>query len=327
MKVAVCLCTCDREALLRECLAAVAHALRTAPPDAEVTVFVVDNRPGGGAAAVCEALRTEFPCTLQYAAEPERGISFARNRAVAEALAWGADFVAFLDDDDLPDADWLLRLLARQQETDADLVFGTWRWPADFALRPWQRDIKFFRAADFEKRNRFGLPAAAGTFNVAIRSALLERMAADGPSFRRQFALAGGGDTDFFVRAHAGGARHAVALDSRVTRRWEPARTTLLGVLRRAFRVGNTSALQDRETLDEPRWRRKRRRVVLRLARALLVTPWYLLPSRRFARHAFLLARFSGDAYGRWIGGEFRYYDGERSRTPPDAAGPNASSR
>jgi hypothetical protein len=162
---------------------------------------------------------------------------------------------------------------------------------------------------------------------VAIRGALLERMTADGPPFRSQFALTGGGDTDFFVRAHAGGARHAVALDSRVTRRWEPARTTLLGVLQRAFRVGNTSALQDRETLDALHWRRKRRRVVLRLARALLVTPFHLLPSRRFARHAFLLARFSGDAYGRWIGGAFRYYEGARSRTSPQAADPNASSR
>jgi cellulose synthase/poly-beta-1,6-N-acetylglucosamine synthase-like glycosyltransferase len=328
MKVAVCICTCDREPLLRECLDAVSQALRTAPPAAaELSVLVVDNQPGGGAAAVCDAVRAALPCPLRYATEPERGISFARNRAVREALAGGAELVAFLDDDDLPDPDWLVRLLERQRETGADLVFGAWRWPADFALRPWQRGIKFFAAADFHKRNRFGLPAAAGTFNVAIRRSLLERMAADGPLFRRQFALAGGGDTDFFVRAHASGASHAVAEDSRVVRRWEPARMTLSGVLRRAFRVGNTTALQDREVMDPAQWRRRRWKTATRLARALLVTPIHVVPPRRFASHAFDLARLSGETYGRWFGGAFRYYDGASLRASPPPAGPNASSR
>lgn len=311
MRIAVCVCTCARPALLRECLAAVAAGLRAAPPpESELAVFVVDNRPDGQAAAVCAALRDALPGPLRFAEEPERGISFARNRALREALDWGADLVAFLDDDDLPEPDWLARLVARQRATGADLVFGAWRWPHDLALRPWQRDIKFFRPADFAARTRFGLPAAAGTFNVAIGRPLLERMAEEGPWLRPQFALAGGGDTDFFVRAHRSGARHVLATDSLVVRRWEPGRTTFAGVLRRAFRVGNTSALQDREALEPGAFRRKRRRVVLRLARLLAVAPLHLAPPRRFARHAFEIARLSGDAYGRWLDGRFRYYGG-----------------
>jgi succinoglycan biosynthesis protein ExoM len=314
VRIAVCLCTCARPALLRECLTAVAAGLRAAPPpDATLALFVVDNRPDGRAAAVCDALRETLPCPLRFAEEPEPGISFARNHALREALAWGADLVAFLDDDDLPEPDWLARLVARQRATGADLVFGAWRWPGDLALRPWQRDVKFFRPADFTALNRFGLPAAAGTYNVAIGRTLLERMAAEGPWLRPQFALAGGGDTDFFVRAHRGGARHALATDSRVVRRWEPARTTFAGVLRRAFRVGNTSALQDREALEPRAFRHKRRRVALRLARLLVATPLHLAPSRRFARHAFEIARLSGDAYGRWWDGRFRYYGGGAS--------------
>lgn len=312
MRIAVCLCTCARPTLLRECLAAIAAGLRAAPPpDATLAVFVVDNRPDGRATAVCDALRETLPCPLRFVEEHERGITFARNRAVTEALAWGADLVTFVDDDDLPDPDWLARLVARQRATGADLVFGAWRWPADLALRPWQRDLKFFRAADFEAFNRFGLPAAAGTFNVALGRPLLERMAAEGPWFRPQFALAGGSDTDLFVRAHRSGARHALAADSRVVRRWEPERTTVGGVLRRAFRVGNTSALQDREALDPRAFRHKRWRVALRLARLLVATPLHLAPSRRLARHAFEIVRLAGDAYGRWWDGRFRYYGGD----------------
>lgn len=326
MKVAVCVCTCDREQPLRECLAAVGAALTVPNAARELAVFVVDNRPDGRARAVAETVRDGLPVPLHFVEEPERGISHARNRAVREALEWGAELVAFIDDDDLPTPEWLARLLAGARESGADLVFGAWRWPAEQALEPWQRDIKFFRPKDFHQPNRFGLPAAAGTYNVAIRRALLERMAGEGPWFRPEFALAGGGDTDFFVRAHASGASHVMISDSLVLRRWSAERTTFAGVLRRSFRMGNNGAMQDREVLDARRWRRKRRRIWVRLARLWVTLPLHLLPARRFARHAFEIARLSGDAYGRWWGRRFQYYETGRA-LPRGSSSPKASSR
>src|SRR5690606_5741127 len=125
MRIAICICTCERPAALRECLEAVDRALRAAPPrDAELALVVVDNRPDGRAAAVCDALGANLPCPLRFAEERERGVSFARNRAVSVALAAGAELICFLDDDDIPDPDWLARLVARQRETGAELVFG-----------------------------------------------------------------------------------------------------------------------------------------------------------------------------------------------------------
>jgi glycosyltransferase involved in cell wall biosynthesis len=328
VKVAVCVCTCDREEPLRECLAAVAQALRLPLAASEVAVFVIDNRPDGRAKAVCEAARPQLPAPLHFFEEHERGISHARNRAVGEALAWGADLVAFIDDDDLPTPEWLARLLDGARASGAELVFGAWRWPAEQVLKPWQRDIKFFRTKDFEERSRFGLPAAAGTFNVGIRRELLERMAKDGPWFRLEFALAGGGDTDFFVRAHGSyGASYAMVKDSIVLRRWDAGRTTFLGVLRRSFRMGNNGAMQDREVLDERRLRRKRRRIWFRLARLWLTLPLHLLPTRRFARHAFEIARLSGDAYGRWWGRRFQYYETGASLPAAASPSPKASAR
>src|SRR5690606_429303 len=106
-KVAVCLCTCARPEPLAECLAAIAAALRAHPEPGLVAVVVVDNAPGGRAGAVCAEAAAALPVPLRVVEEPERGISFARNRAVREALAAGADAVAFLDDDDLPHPDWL----------------------------------------------------------------------------------------------------------------------------------------------------------------------------------------------------------------------------
>ncbi len=44
---------------------------------------------------------------VEYVAEPERGIARARNRAVAACA--DVDFVAFIDDDEVPEPDWLSR--------------------------------------------------------------------------------------------------------------------------------------------------------------------------------------------------------------------------
>ena len=126
VRVAVCICTCDRAALLARVLAVLARVELDDLPPENVLLLVVDNRPDGQARAVCERQRPRLPMPLRFVEEPRPGISFARNRAVAAARAWGADLVAFLDDDDVPATDWLWQLVQRQRETEADLVFGFW---------------------------------------------------------------------------------------------------------------------------------------------------------------------------------------------------------
>ena len=82
---------------------------------------VVDNRPDGRAEEICNESRAHLPCRLYFAEERKRGISFARNRAISTALAYGADLIAFIDDDDRPRPDWLAHLVDRQRATGADL--------------------------------------------------------------------------------------------------------------------------------------------------------------------------------------------------------------
>src|SRR5262249_5518921 len=148
---------------------------------------------------------------------------------------WGADFVAFLDDDDIPATDWLWRLVQRQLETEADLVFGFYRLPQDLALPGWLRNNRYFRSPDPEARDRHGLPGLAGTSNVLLSLRVLEELTTgDGP-FRVEFASSGGEDMDLFIRAKAAGFTYAVATSSTVVRAWEPDRLTIGGILRRGF--------------------------------------------------------------------------------------------
>ena len=45
---------------------------------------------------------------IDYFVEPERNISLARNRSVRASKG---DLIAFIDDDEFPDRDWLLQSL------------------------------------------------------------------------------------------------------------------------------------------------------------------------------------------------------------------------
>ncbi len=239
-RVAVCICTCDRAGLLARVLAAVEHIELGGQPAIDVILIVVDNRPEGQARAVCEHHRPKLPIPLRFLEEPTPGISFARNRATAEALAWGADAVAFLDDDDVPRPDWLRQLLDKQMTTGADLVFGFWCLPSDLRLPVWLLNTRYFRAPERDDRNRFGLPGWAGTYNVLVSRRVLEALSnCEGP-FRTEFAHCGGEDSDLFIRAKRAGFSHACAHELIVVRAWEPHRLTLIGILRRGFLRGGS---------------------------------------------------------------------------------------
>ena len=94
----VVICTRNRPTLLRKCLEAVAHLTRV--PD---ELIVVDNTSGDKAT---ESLSLEF--AARYIVEPIQGLSRARNRALIEGKS---DLVAYLDDDAVPDEQWLELLL------------------------------------------------------------------------------------------------------------------------------------------------------------------------------------------------------------------------
>jgi len=84
----------------------------------------VDNAPKGEASAVSDGHRASLPVALHFAEQRLLGISFARNRAVTEALGRGADFDAFIDDDDVPDVDWLLCLLEGRSDVPTRKSFS-----------------------------------------------------------------------------------------------------------------------------------------------------------------------------------------------------------
>ncbi len=68
-------------------------------------ILVIDNNSTDPIKQVIDDYQSQFPVnTLRYLFEPQQGAAFARIRAVQEAKG---DLVGFLDDDTLPDENWL----------------------------------------------------------------------------------------------------------------------------------------------------------------------------------------------------------------------------
>ncbi|MBF2754875.1 MAG: glycosyltransferase family 2 protein [Gammaproteobacteria bacterium AqS3] len=120
--VAIAALTRRRPKLFENLLESLMH-LRT-PDGVRIDYIFVENDEQLSIEPVCQAFaeRTGLPVHVLH--EPVQGISLGRNQALEKALDLGCDFLAFVDDDEEVDADWMVELLAAQAEFDTDLTCG-----------------------------------------------------------------------------------------------------------------------------------------------------------------------------------------------------------
>jgi glucosyl-dolichyl phosphate glucuronosyltransferase len=103
--VSIIICTYKRPILLESTLKSVVD-LDFAPDQFEV--IVIDNGSDDQSQDVFETIKRQGRCQMVYAREETLGLSHARNKGIA--LAKGV-IVAFLDDDELVDSNWLKELI------------------------------------------------------------------------------------------------------------------------------------------------------------------------------------------------------------------------
>jgi GT2 family glycosyltransferase len=105
---------CARPAALAECLARLAPGAQTLPA-AQYEVIVTDDSPD---ASVRDLVASRFPW-VQWTPGPRRGPAANRNHGATQARA---DWLAFTDDDCLPDPGWLAAYAAARQAYPAARV-------------------------------------------------------------------------------------------------------------------------------------------------------------------------------------------------------------
>jgi glycosyltransferase involved in cell wall biosynthesis len=171
----------------------------------EAHIVVVDNCPAGSAAQIVERAASKSPFPVHYRHELRRGIPFARNRVLDEALALDTDWLAFIDDDQTAHPDAIERFLHVAQRDRASVVRGRVIFslpePRPFWCTATAGVVGQTPAADgpIESRRRRAVPT-----NGVLLSAQLFRP--DGLGLRFNEALACEEDGDFFTRANFKGA-------------------------------------------------------------------------------------------------------------------------
>ncbi|GAB4388053.1 MAG: hypothetical protein Kow0025_05110 [Thermodesulfovibrionales bacterium] len=226
--ISVCVCTYRRPQLL-------ARLLRELERQSTGGLFtygivVVDNDSERSAAGTLEDFRGRSPVPLHHCHEPEQNIALARNRAVANA---GGEFIAFIDDDEVPGADWLLNLYRTCNDYGADGVLGPVVPRYEAAAPGWVLRGKF------HERPTHGTGTVLHWRQTRTGNALLRRGVLNGGEgpFRREFGR-GGEDTDFFRRAAARGFRFVWCNEAPVYEAVTAERCTRSFFLRRALLRG-----------------------------------------------------------------------------------------
>ena len=245
-EVAICIATYQRPKGLERLLAGIAE-LTFSGPAPRVKVVVVDNDARGETSdEIIERWRPRF-AELILEREPRQGISYARNRCLD--AAGEPDFVAFIDDDEVPASDWLDVLLRVQREYAADVVRGPVIPRFENEPESWILAGGFF---DRPRRPTGTELDVAYTHNTLVR---WDPYAKDF-RFSPRYARSGGSDTHFFTRAHKQGAK-IVWADEALVDEFNPAgRQTVKWLAQRQYRIGLVRAALDAELRLTRRTRR-----------------------------------------------------------------------
>lgn len=162
-----------------------------------------------------------------------RNLAVVRNEALRQA-AHLAPFAALVDDDELPEKDWLQNLFRTQETTGAPVVIGPVR-----AVYPAGTPEWFVACGAFELRE---YPEGARLSEGITGNALLDmRVICDrGLCFDERLGRSGGEDQVFFRQAHATGVDIRYAAEAVVYEPVVPERLRLRWVLARELRKGTT---------------------------------------------------------------------------------------
>jgi succinoglycan biosynthesis protein ExoM len=229
MRVAICIATYKRTALLRDLLVGISQLAFRKVSAPEIEIVVVDNDRARTAEPVCAGI--VLPWTVKYVVEQNRGIVHARNRAVCEAGL--VDFLAFIDDDEVPSPHWLDELLSAQQRFRADVVGGPLVPKFGPNTPEWIKASNLFGPQMLSTGDRFEL---CSTGNVLVRSEVF----ASAGGFDQRFNLSGGEDTHFLLRVRRAGYSMIWSQEAVVCETVSQERANLAWILRRGYQGGNS---------------------------------------------------------------------------------------
>lgn len=226
--ISVCVCTFRRPEGLQRLLATLRAIV--IPDGVALELVTVDNDAGASAKAVFDRITADWPWPARYVVEAHPGVGHARARCVEEARG---DWIAYIDDDEWAEPQWLQALWQTRTALEADGVFGPVLASYETTPPEW-----LLRSRVYERPRR-----ATGTqlhwSQCASGNVLFRRqLSVDVGGFDPAFAQSGSEDCDFFWRCLDVGARFVWCDEAVAHEAVPPHRMTRAYLRRRAYLEG-----------------------------------------------------------------------------------------
>ncbi len=227
-RLVVAVPTFRRVGLLRRLLP---ELVRQADAVGIATVLVCDNDPDGSARGLVEEWAERG---VRYVHEVRPGLAAVRNRLLSEA--GDVDAIAFIDDDEFPDPEWLPRLLTAWSDFECAAVTG----PVDsvFEVEPsaWVMATGIFTSS---RRDTGTKLSSAASNNLLLDVKWLRRV---GIEFDPSFGASGGEDTMLMSSIFSAGGTIRWCEEARVTETVPSTRLTRAWITKRLVRTSNAWA-------------------------------------------------------------------------------------
>lgn len=245
MKWSIIICTHNRCWDLQESLDAL---IDLSYPKEDYEIIVVDNGSQDSTAQICQNASAQCN-NLRYLREDTPGLSHARNTGIEQARG---EFIAFLDDDALPEPDWLEKLEVCFKDTRVVCVGGMVR-PVWQKLTGWPdwlhpRLIGYFTVIDYPMFRRLSYPSCPAGTNVAFRKTVFEEVGTFNTQLGRTgTSLLSGEEADLCIAIDKAGYQIVYTPEAVVHHRIHEKRLTQDWVLQRSHWGGISSAIVERQ--------------------------------------------------------------------------------
>jgi glycosyltransferase involved in cell wall biosynthesis len=237
-----------------------------------VSAVVVDNDAQESGREAVQTVRERSKLSIDYHVEPERSISLARNRSVENARG---NLIAFIDDDEFPENDWLANAYRTLQDSGAAGVLGPVRPHFDHPAPKWLIKSRLSERREFSTGWVLADAHYARTGNVLLwRSLFSDKRNRFDPIYGRT----GGGDAVFFKRMMEKANTFVWCNEAVVYESVTPERQKKSYYIKRAFTRGMT------EALESPFLSLSTLRSVVAIPIYSLILPFTLLPGQ----HVFM---------------------------------------
>lgn len=234
-KILIGICTHYRNETLKICLEKIKEM--DLPQRTIIEVIITDDTKEMHGIKILA--NHSYPFKIHFNSAHTTGIAAARNSLLKKCLETDSNFIAFIDDDEFPDKNWIKNFYEYTKKTNADILAG----PVISTFV--DTNLKEKKVQDFIKKNKLfnlhqkrktgDICSTCATSNVFLKTEILKNTKIQ---FDETFKKMSGEDIDFFEKLTKAGYKIHWVKEAPVYEHVPTNRCTLKYILKRNFNNG-----------------------------------------------------------------------------------------